>query len=430
MKNTIEFSARYGKKEKAAQVFSRILRWVMLASLIIFVISATTLHVLGYAAPSVHAICPYGGLESLLAFITFGAFVKKIFLGTFVIFFVTVGLAFVMRRSFCGQICAFGGLQEFFGKLGRKLFRKQPVLPRKLDKVLRYLKFVVLGITIVMAWVTAELWITPYDPFNALGHLADFNALMTTYLVGFIVLLVTLLGSVVYDRFFCKYLCPVGALYGAIGKASPYAVRINKEKCIRCGLCNKACPMNVDIMDAKKEKITDMECINCNECVTVCPSRGALHTGFGKRRILHPVLATLLALALFFVPIGVATAAGAMQLLPNRFLNYEAEDVHIETGDESEHIESDGVSGQLEAGDEEVHEEGGEESYTEINGYAPSDIKGSMTMQEVSDALQVPLSELYHKLELPEDYPAGNTIKTAALSKGMEFSVFKHALFE
>lgn len=404
----------YTKREKAMQVFSRILRWITLASLLLFVLSATTLHVLGYAAPSIHAICPYGGLESLLAFITFGEFVKKIFIGTIVIFFTTIGLAVIMRRSFCGQLCAFGGLQEFFAKIGRRLFKKRPVVPKKLDRVLRYLKFVVLGVTVVMAWVTTQLWITPYDPFNALGHLADFNALTTTYLVGFIVLIVSLLGSIVYDRFFCKYLCPAGALYGAIGKASPYAVRIDKNKCISCGLCNKVCPMNVEIMNAKKEKITDMECINCNECINACPVRGALQAGYSRKKSLHPILATILALALFFVPIGAAYAAGAMQLLPNRFLNIsEGSHVEEESGENTE------------AGDEY-----GEEDYTEIQGYVPSDIRGSMTLQAVSDALQMPLEEMYIKLGLPENYPATNTIKTAALSAGMDFSEFKHLLFE
>ena len=134
-----------------------------------------------------------------------------------------------------------------------------------------------------MAWITGELWITPYDPFNALGHLADFNALTTSYLVGFIVLIISLLGSVVYDRFFCKYLCPAGALYGAVGKASPYAVRVDEDACIRCGKCNRACPMNVDVMNAKNGRVTSMECINCNECVAVCPVQGAIHTGYSKK---------------------------------------------------------------------------------------------------------------------------------------------------
>jgi polyferredoxin len=326
-------NSRNIKKEKAQKAFSRILRWTILASMLTFVLAATSLHALGYVAPSIHALCPYGGLESMLSIIAVGTFIKKIVLGTFVLFGVTVGLALIMRRSFCGQICAFGGLQEFFGKIGRKLFKKRPVVPKKLDRVLRYLKFVVLGVTIAMAWITASLWIIPYDPFNALGHLADFNALISTYLIGFIVLLVTLLGSIVYDRFFCKYLCPAGALYGAIGKVSPYAVRIDKEKCISCGLCNKVCPMNVEIMDCKKDKITDLECINCNECVNACPSSGALHTGFSRKKALSPIIATLLALALFFTPIIIASITGNMQLLPNKYTNAQTEETHQESGD-------------------------------------------------------------------------------------------------
>ena len=208
-------------KEKRLSLISRIIRWVTLGSLLAFVLAATALHTLGYVGPSVHALCPYGGLESMLSLVAVGTFLKKIVIGTFVLFGSTMLLSLAMRRSFCGQICALGALQEFFGKIGHKLFKKRPVLPQKLDRVLRYLKYVVLAVTVFMAWITGELWITPYDPFNALGHLADFNALTTSYLVGFIVLIVSLLGSVVYDRFFCKYLCPAGALYGAVGKASP-----------------------------------------------------------------------------------------------------------------------------------------------------------------------------------------------------------------
>ena len=306
-------------REKRLLLLSRIIRWVTLGSLLAFVLAATALHTLGYVGPSVHALCPYGGLESMLSLVAVGTFLKRIVIGTFVLFGSTMLLSVVMRRSFCGQICALGALQEFFGKIGAKLFKKRPVVPKKLDGILRYLKFVVLGVTIAMAWITGELWITPYDPFNALGHLADFNALTTSYLVGFIVLILSLLGSVVYDRFFCKYLCPAGALYGAVGKVSPYAVRVDEDACIHCGKCNRACPMNVDVMTAKNGRVTRMECINCNECVAVCPVQGAIHTGFSKKAKIHPILATLLALALFFVPMGIAAAMGNMQLLPNKY---------------------------------------------------------------------------------------------------------------
>ena len=389
------------KREAAWKLASKILRWTILGSLLLFVLSATTLHVLGVVAPSIHAICPYGGLETMLSFITFGAFVKKIFLGTFVLFFVTIGLAVIMRRSFCGQLCAFGALQEFFGKLGRKLFKKRPVLPQKLDRVFRYLKFAVLAVTVVMAWLTAQLWITPYDPFNALGHLADFNALITTYLIGFIVLIVIVLGSIIFDRFFCKYLCPAGALYAAIGKASPYAVRIHNDKCIECGLCNKACPMNVDVMNSKKEKITDMECINCNACVLACPSEGALTTGFSRKKAVRPLIATLIALAVFFVPIGIAAATGSMQILPNKYTRVESS-ISTHEDEETQAISPGGISA--------------------------SDLKGSMTLADTAAALGMPLVEVYEKLGLPNDYPQSSTIKSAAASMGEGFGEFKHRL--
>jgi NAD-dependent dihydropyrimidine dehydrogenase PreA subunit len=319
------------------------------------------------------------------------------------LFGVTVVLSIVLRRSFCGQLCVFGGLQEFFGIIGRKLFKKLLVIPQKLDRVLRYLKYVVLALTVVMAWLTAELWITPYDPFNALGHLADFNALTSTYLIGFIVLIITLLGSVVFDRFFCKYLCPAGALYGIIGKVSPYAVRIDKEKCIRCGLCDKACPMNIKIMDRKKEKVSDIECINCNECVNACPVNGALNAGFSSKKILKPVIATLLSLALFLVPIIISKATGSLQLLPNKY-------------NTSEFSESE--------------EEGVEDNSTVINGYSSSDIKGSMTISDIAQMLDMPVVELYAKLGLPDGFPDSGTIKSAAIYAGKDFSEFKQKLFE
>ena len=413
------------KREKRLALVSRILRWVTLGSFLAFVLSATALHTLGYVGPSIHAICPYGGLESMLALVAVGTFLKKIVIGTFVLFGTTVLLALTMRRSFCGQICAFGGLQEFFGKIGHKLFKKRPTLPKKLDGILRYLKYVVLAVTVAMAWITGELWITPYDPFNALGHLADFQTLTTSYLVGFIVLIVTLLGSIVYDRFFCKYLCPAGALYGLIGKVSPYAVRVEEDACIRCGKCNRACPMNVEVMNAKNGKVASMECINCNECVTACPVQGAIHTGFSKKASIHPILATVLALVLFFAPIVIAAATGNMQLLPNKYVgeSWGSATTSTEGGNEG------GEGEAAHAEEAVVTSESGEEATAPINGYEPSDLCGSYTLEETATLLDLPISELYSRLGLAQDYPSSASLKDAAASLGMELGDFKHQLF-
>lgn len=411
--------------EKRLSLISRIIRWVTLGSFLAFVLSATMLHTLGYVGPSIHAICPYGGLESMLSLIAVGTFLKRIVIGTFVLFGATMLLSVAMRRSFCGQICALGALQEFFGKIGQKLFKKRLTVPKKLDGILRYLKFVVLAVTIAMAWITGELWITPYDPFNALGHLADFNALTTSYLIGFIVLIISLMGSMVYDRFFCKYLCPAGALYGAIGQVSPYAVRVDENTCIQCGKCNRACPMNVDVMNAKNGRVTSMECINCNECVAACPVQGAIHTGFSKKAKIHPILATVLALVLFFGPIGIAAATGNMQLLPNKYegLTWGIPAESSEGGGEGEEShESEEVIPAAESEEE--------EDYEAINGYAPSDLRGSYTLAQTADLLGLSLDELYTRLGLPADYPSAMSLRDAATDMGMGLSDFKHQLFD
>lgn len=410
--------------EKRLSLISRIIRWVTLGSLLAFVLSATALHTLGYVGPSIHALCPYGGLESMLSLVAVGTFIKRIVVGTFVLFGSTMLLSLAMRRSFCGQICALGALQEFFGKLGQKLFHKRLTVPKKLDGVLRYLKYVVLAVTVAMAWITGELWITPYDPFNALGHLADFNALTTSYLVGFIVLILSLLGSAVYDRFFCKYLCPAGALYGVVGKASPYMVRVEESACIRCGKCNRACPMNVDVMNAKNGRVTSAECINCNECVHSCPVEGAIHTGYSKKAKIHPLVATLLALALFFVPMGIAAMTGSMQLLPNKYEGLPWFSVPGVT---------EGKIGEGEEGHAEEAlpaTEGEEEDYEAINGYASSDLRGSYTLEQTAGLLNLSLEELYSRLGLAEDFPSSATLKDAAALMGLGLSDFKHRLFD
>lgn len=159
--------------------------------------------------------------------------------------------------------------------------------------------------------------------------------------------------------------------------------------------------MNVDVIGCKKGKVTDIECINCNACVNACPEKGALSTGFGKKAFVHPLIATILAIAIFFVPIAITSVTGSMQLLPNKYANTESATIHEEEG----------------------------ESTNTINGISSGDIKGSMTLKEVSEKLNMSINDLYEKLGLKSDFPATSPIKSAALSLGKEFSVLKEELF-
>ena len=343
------------------------LRIAFLALFTILVSTASYLHVTGggSAAPSIHALCPFGGLESLYQVFTAGSLISKIFSGTMVLFGVTLVMAILFRRSFCGLICPFGAIQEFFARIGQLVFKRRLIMPAKIDRPLRYLKYIVLLITVAFAWMTAGLWMAPYDPWSAYGHLAEGIATVwETSAVGLILLVITIIGSVLYDRFFCKYLCPMGAFYAIIGKISPLKVVRNEETCISCGLCNKACPVNIDVMHTKE--VRSAECLNCQLCVLKCPVSGALENKMGKKSW-KPLVVMILVIALFFGTTLGFKAAGFYQLTPNQ-----------------------AASGEL------------------IN---YGDIKGSMTIAVAAQSTSTELAAFYVKFQIPASVPPETKMK-------------------
>ena len=275
------------------------LRYTLLFGLLSFLGYQLYAHVLGNKTfPSVHGLCPFGGLESLLTFLSMnGATLSKIFSGTMALFFVLLVLMIIFNRAFCGMICSFGAIQELFGNIGQKIFKRKLFMPYLLDKIFRYFKYVVLLLTVGMAWLTGTLWFAVYDPWTAFGHLANMEELLTAYLFGFIVLLVSLIGSFFYERFFCKYMCPLGAVNAIVSKTSRFFVQRDPETCINCNLCSKACPVNIDV--ARELTVKSAECISCGKCVAICPQAGALDFTLYKKKI-RPILALVLILALYF----------------------------------------------------------------------------------------------------------------------------------
>jgi len=293
------------------------IRFSVLMGLLIWITYESYLHQVlgGGKAASVHALCPYGALESLYTLLFTGSFISKIYSGTVILLILTLIIAFVFRRSFCGLLCPFGALQELFGTIRQKILKKRFVVPEKIDKPMRYLKYIILLLTIGMAWYYGTLWMAPFDPYSAYSHLANMtDAVKEEPLaaIGFILLFITVIGSFIYDRFFCKYLCPVGAFYGIIGKISPTKIERDNNLCVHCKACDEVCPVNIKV--EKEEKITSMECINCNLCVAACPKKGALEVKMGKKAM-SPMLVLIIVLGLFFGTIFVAQATGNFQIL-------------------------------------------------------------------------------------------------------------------
>jgi len=155
------------------------------------------LHITGGAMyPSVHAVCPLGGLENLWSWIGGRANLQKLFSGTMTLFFFTLIFAVVFGRAFCGYICPFGALQEFIGKIKKKKINPS----RKADRILRLTKYVVLAVITVMAWITATIWISPYDPWSAFAHIWKGGGLLKEMPIGFAVLVIGF-GCPIYSGF-------------------------------------------------------------------------------------------------------------------------------------------------------------------------------------------------------------------------------------
>ena len=212
----------------------------------------------GNQYPSIHAICPFGGLENLWVWLSGHSNIQKIFTGTMSLFFLTIIFAFFFRRSFCGNICPFGAIQEFVNKIIPFKLK----VPKKIDQILLKFKYLVLLLSAIMAWVTISLWISPYDPWVALSHIFKTDELFGEYLIGFIILVCVLLFSFIINRPFCKYLCPAGALYSIIGKFSLLKIERDSQKCINCEICTKKCPMDIEVH--KIDSIKSGECITCD----------------------------------------------------------------------------------------------------------------------------------------------------------------------
>ncbi|MBP1756381.1 MAG: hypothetical protein H6Q59_2779 [Firmicutes bacterium] len=363
--------------------FTRGLRITILLGLLTYITYEGYLHQVlgGGKAPSTHALCPFGALESLYTLLFTGSFIQKIYSGTVVLLILTVIIAILFRRSFCGLLCPFGALQELFGKIGRRILKKQFIMPAFIDKPLRYLKYLILLLTVGMAWYYGTLWMAPYDPYSAYTHLSAFTDTIEEdplAIIGFLVLVVTLAGSFIYDRFFCKYLCPVGALYGIIGRLSPTKIERNADLCVNCKKCNKACPVNIDV--EKSLKITSAECINCNECVLVCPKKGALEIKTAGKKI-QPFALLLIVIGLFFGTIFIAQATGNYEILPSKI------------------------------------EEGQTITISEIKGY--------YTIEEAAVATGMSLQEIYEKLGIPKNISKNTQMK--AISKEVDGFILDEA---
>ena len=225
--------------------------------------------------------------------------------------FVTISL--LLRKSFCGWLCPVGTVSEYLWRLGRETFKRNFRLPKWADYPLRALKYILMGLFLYavggMSAVAIRAFLEgPYGVIADVKMLNFFRYLGTTaaIVVGLLVLL-----SVFVQNFWCRYLCPYGALMGLIAAASPVRIRRDTTLCIDCAKCTHACPSALPV--DQLIQIRSPECIGCYECVSACPAAGALEMTAPRRRKV-PAWAMAAALSVIFLTfVGYAQWAGHWQ---------------------------------------------------------------------------------------------------------------------
>lgn len=357
----------------------RVARWTILLTVLAISTVIGLLHqkVPGLRIAGVDALCPFGGVEALWELISSGGYLKRIAFSSFALLAVAVLTNVLFGRAFCGQLCPLGTLQELAELLRRRLGIKRREVPRYLDVPGRLLKYLVLAVFTWLSWQTASLVIRPYDPWAAYHHLSS-PELFTEFGVGVSVLGLSLAGSFVYDRFFCKYLCPMGAFLGLFSRLSFVRVTRHADACTDCGKCDRVCPSNIAVSQTAGA-VSDAECIMCGECVTSCPATGALGLDSRGGVRLKPVAVAGATLGLAVALVAATAAAGRFELLRGSLAEQMGESapapagVGVHEGDRRGEAPAVAAPASAEA--------------------APFDvslIRGYMTVAEVADATGIP----------------------------------------
>ena len=225
-----------------------------------------------YSCPGAVGACPIGALQNSLSGYKFRF--PYYVLGLILFFGAILG------RLICGLLCPFGFLQDLLHKIP---------FPVKIhtfrgDRILRKLKYVILIIMVILLPICFKL--TPFfckylcpsgtlaGVILAITDSQVFSMLGSLFSWKLSLLIVIVLLSLMIYRPFCKYLCPLGALYAPFNKISLVQISVDRDKCVNCHACSKCCDMAVNPVENPK----DTECIRCGKCVNDCPT-GALRLG-------------------------------------------------------------------------------------------------------------------------------------------------------
>jgi ferredoxin len=224
-----------------------------------------------YSCPGATGACPMGSLQNALID-------SKTRMPTYIVGIIIL-FGLILGRTICGWLCPIGLGQELLYKIKTPKVKKS-----KATRVFSYFKYVILIFLVVILPLSMAVpgfceFICPAGTFQGgLGLLPNkvredlLGQLGPIFTWKFIVLVAVIVMSIFMFRFFCRFLCPLGALYGLFCKIAMLGLKVDKNKCTDCGLCIKVCKMDT-------KKVGDHECIQCGECIAVCPTKAIAWKG-------------------------------------------------------------------------------------------------------------------------------------------------------
>ena len=210
----------------------------------------------------------------------------------------------VFGRFFCGFVCAFGTWGDFvyfISSMIRKKMKKKPFKCfSKAGNILRYLKYVVLLVVLILCAKGYSSAIAVHSPFSAFSRFHQLK--MADSLIGTGLFLLITVGMALEPRFFCRFLCPMGAVFSLMPVLPFSVIKRNRENCIpKCKACQMVCPANLEIpLDKEGDNATSGECFSCGKCMGKCPKQNT-HNGFPRKLWLPMIVVKAVVLFAIFM---------------------------------------------------------------------------------------------------------------------------------
>lgn len=211
----------------------------------------------------------------------------------------------VFGRFFCGFACAFGSLGDavrtFYVFICKKRKKKPVTMKASVVKYLQAVKYIVLVLLVVSCYTgvySKTRGMSPWDVFSML-HAGNFK--LGGYIVGLVLLVLILVGMAFQERFFCRVLCPMGAVFSMLPVLPLFTLRRDRSECIRgCRACTMKCPSDIELAPNTAPELSG-DCFQCQKCIDTCPKRN-IHTGIRSLKgneIWFTVLRAVVLLVLF-----------------------------------------------------------------------------------------------------------------------------------